>query len=145
MSLSHLSSPNLNYTSPTFTLISHSLFPIHQSIIAPVTRKANANTHPGDVVLNARRSKRTTKEVEDEKAQAKAKAIAVKQEAAAKNHAVLSTIAALTATVERQEAEIRAHSNRPDLRNGSPNATRKELTLDSEVPVKSRKYTSTAG
>ena len=105
-----------------------------------VTCEANANTHPGDVVLNARRSKHTPKEVEDDKAWAKAKRIAAKQEAAAKHRAIISTIAALKATVERQEAEIRAHANRPDLHDGSPNATPKELTQ--EVPVKAWKYTS---
>ena len=103
------------------------------------TRETNANTHPGYVVLNARRSKRTTKEVEDEKARAKAKRIAAKEDAAAKHRAVISTIAALQATVERQEAVIRAHTNRPDLHDGSPDATQKELTQ--EIPVKARKYT----
>jgi len=105
-----------------------------------VTHEANANTHPGDVVLNAWQSKHTTKEVKDDKAWAKAKRIAVKQEAAAKHCAIISTIAALKATVKHQEAEIWVHANRPDLHDGSPNATPKELTQ--EVPVKAWKYTS---
>jgi len=103
------------------------------------TCEANANTHPGYIVLNARKSKHTTKEVKDEKAQARAKRIAAKQDAAAEHRAIISTIAALKATVKRQEAEIRAHTNRPDLHNGSPDVTQKQLTQ--EVPVKAWKYT----
>lgn len=127
-------------TQLSFTLISLSLVPIYQPIMPAVTHGSNANTHPGDVVLNARRAKRTTKEVEDKKAQAKAKATAAKQEGAAKRRAIISTIAALKATVERQEAAIRAYTNRPDLHDGSPNAAQKKLTQ--EVPVTAREHTS---
>jgi len=103
------------------------------------TREANANMHPGYIVLNAQKSKHTTKEVEDKKAWARAKRIAMKQDAAAEHRAIISTIAALKATVKRQEAEIQAHTNRPDLHNGSPDAMQKQLTQ--EVPVKAWKYT----
>jgi len=103
------------------------------------TCEANANTHPGYIVLNAQKSKRTTKEVEDKKAWARAKRITTKQDVAAEHHAIISTIAALKATVECQEAEIQAHTNRPDLHNGSPDAMQKQLTQ--EVPVKAWKYT----
>jgi len=72
------------------------------------THEANANAHPGYVVLNAQQTRCTTKEVEDAKAKAKAKAkaIAAKQEAAIKHHAVLARIATLKANVEREEKAI---------------------------------------
>ena len=105
-----------------------------------VTREANANCHPGDIVRRAQQNRRTKEEIEKEKANAKAKAIAARQEAATKHHAVISTIAALKSSVERQEEAIRANSNRPDLRYSSPNGTQKVLTQ--ALPPRVRKTTA---
>ena len=101
-----------------------------------VTRRSNANAHPGDVVRKAQRNRRTKKEMEEDKAKAKAKSIAAKQEAAAKHHAVISTIAALKSSVEREEEAIRANGNRPDFRSCSPNVTQRVLTQ--ALPVRVR-------
>ena len=120
LSLIQLSQPNIDSDLT-------SLIPLFQPIMV-TTREANANAHPGAVVRRAQRSRRTREEIEKEKADAKAKSIAAKQEAAAKHRAVISTIAALKSSVEREEEAIRANSNRPDLQYSSPNGTRRALT-----------------
>jgi hypothetical protein len=99
------------------------------------TRGANANAHPGDVVRKAQRNRRTKQEIEEDKAKAKAKSIAAKQEAATKHRAVISTIVALKSSVEREEEAIRKHASRPDLRD--PNATGR--TSPQGLPVRVRK------
>jgi hypothetical protein len=73
----------------------------------PVTTcGANVNTHPGDIVRKAQRTRHTKEEIEEEKAKAKAKSIAARQEAATKHHAVISTIVALKSSVRREEEAI---------------------------------------
>ena len=103
------------------------------------TRRTNASTHPGDIVRNAQQNRRTRQEIEEEKAKAKATSIAVRQEAARKQCAVISTIVALKSLVEHEEKAIREHAIRPDLRH--PNATGKALPLG--LPVRVRKATGT--
>lgn len=103
------------------------------------TRGTNANTHPGDIVRKAQRNRRTKEEIEEERAKAKAKSIAARQEAATKHRAVISTIVALKSSVERSEEAIRAQANRPDLQYHSPNATRRASTQG--LPVRARKAT----
>ena len=111
-----------------------------------VTRETNANAHPGHIVQRVQWKKRTKQEIADDNAKAKAKAIAAKQEAASKHQAVISTIARLRASVEREEEAIQAHAHRPDLRYdpGSPNVTRTastRLTRELQVPVRARECT----
>lgn len=101
------------------------------------TRKTNANAHPGDIVRKAQRSRRTKQEIEEERAKAKAKSIAMRQEAATKHHTVMSSIAALKSSVEHEEEAIREHASRPDLR--YPNAVAR--TLPQGLPDRAWKAT----
>jgi hypothetical protein len=111
------------------------------SIMPVVTRETNANAHPGHIVQKVQRKKRTKQEIADDKAKAQAKSIAAKQEAARKHHDMISTIAGLKATVEREEQAIRAHANRPDLQYSSPSVARTALTRELQVPVRARERT----
>ena len=107
------------------------------------THKSNASVHPGDIVRKAQKKKHTKKEMEDNRAKAQAESLAAKQEAARKHHVVISTIASLKASVERDEEAVRAHANRPDLCDGPSNLTQTALVLENQVPVRARKYTNT--
>ena len=104
-----------------------------------ITRGANANVHPGDVVRKAQQNRRTKEEIAEDKAKAKAEANAARQEVATKHRAVISTIMALKSSVEREEEAIRAQANRPDLQYCSPSATWRALTQG--LPVRVRKAT----
>jgi hypothetical protein len=62
-------------------------------------------------VLESQRARRTKKQVEEDKSRAKAAAI----EKEANQLSVLSTIAELEDTIEKNEEQVRVHTNRPDL------------------------------
>lgn len=132
--------PTFHHLSVQVTDVPLSLIPISLSIMPVTTRKSNANVHPGDIVRNAQQKKRTKKEIEDEKAKAKADSIAAREEAARKNHAVILNIARLKASVEREEGAIRAHTNRPDLYHSSSNMTRTASVQGNQVPARAQKY-----
>jgi hypothetical protein len=110
-----------------------------------VTRESNANAHPGHVVQRVQRKKRTKQEIADDNAKAKAKAIAAKEEAERKQQAIISTIAGLRASVEREEEAIQACAHRPDLGYSSqaPNTIRTASTQEIQVPVRARERTNT--
>ena len=76
------------------------------------TRKTNVSAHPGHIVLESQRARRTKKQVEEDNSRAKAAAI----EKEANRLSVLSTIAELEDTIEQNEEQVRVHTNRPDLR-----------------------------
>jgi hypothetical protein len=83
------------------------------------TRKKNSSVHPGAILQNNYKLRRTKKQIEEDKAQAAASAKAAEEEAAAKYKSTLARIAELRAAVESDEQEVRAHTLRPDLCHGA--------------------------
>ena len=76
------------------------------------TRKSNADAHPGRIVLENQRVRRSKEQIEDDITSAKAAATAASEEEAARNR----SIAELEDAMERTEGELRTHANRPNLR-----------------------------
>jgi hypothetical protein len=98
------------------------------------TCKSNATKHPGMLVVDARQQRRTRKQMEEDKAHTKAVATAAKDQASAERRAIITQVADIMDSVERDEEAILAHTNRPDLRNPSqskhPAATQKITDLE---------------
>ena len=80
------------------------------------TRKANADVHPGRVVLNSQQTRRTKKQIEDDDAMDRSN----KEKATEKYRAVVDRIAELEDKVAMTEVDMRSHALRPDLRVGAP-------------------------
>lgn len=95
---------------------SHS--PIPKRKMAMNTRKKNANTHPGHVVLGTQRKRRTRDEIEEDEACSQAKAIALKEGAAAKHRAVMGRISELEETAEQEDHMVQRFRIRPDQAQG---------------------------
>lgn len=76
------------------------------------TQKSNADAHPGRIVLENQRVRRSKEQIEDDITSAKAAATAASEEEAARNR----SIAELEDAMEWTEGELRTHTNRPDLR-----------------------------
>jgi len=76
------------------------------------TRKSNANAHPGRVVLESQTVRRTTKEIQEDKACKAEAAIAQREEEESRN----KHIAEVEDAIERNEDQLHTHANRPDLR-----------------------------
>ena len=79
------------------------------------TRKANATTRPGDILLRNKQPRRTRQQIEADDARATAAAKATREQAAANHSAVLDRIAELEDSVAEEDAALRMQSNRPDL------------------------------
>lgn len=75
------------------------------------TRSRNADVHPGKILLDNKRARRSTKQVEEEKRRAKA----AKDQEEARLLAVPGRIARLEDEIETEEQALREHSMRPDL------------------------------
>jgi hypothetical protein len=80
------------------------------------TRKTNSNVHPGAVLQNNRKPRRSKKQIEEDKAREAASTAAAEVDAAAKHQSTLARIAELRAIVESDERDVQAHTLRPDLR-----------------------------
>jgi len=76
------------------------------------TCKSNANAHPGRIVLESQTVRRTTKEIQEDKAHKAEAAIAQREEEESCN----KRIAEVEDAIERNEDQLRTHANRPDLR-----------------------------
>ncbi|KAH9967781.1 hypothetical protein BGW80DRAFT_1462112 [Lactifluus volemus] len=81
-----------------------------------MTRRKNAHTHPGHVVLELQKKRRTPQQVAEEKMLEKAEAAAAAESAAATQHANVRRVAELEDIVERDSRAKQKHSDRPDLR-----------------------------
>ncbi|KAF8488249.1 hypothetical protein F5888DRAFT_1809866 [Russula emetica] len=79
------------------------------------TRKANATTHPGDILLRNKQPRRTRQQIEADDARATAAAKATREQVAANHSAVLDRIAELEDSVAEEDVALRMQSNRPDL------------------------------
>ena len=79
------------------------------------TRKANATTRPGDILLRNKQPRRTRQQIEADDARATAAAKATREQAAANHSAVLDRIAELEDSVAEEDAALCMQSNRPDL------------------------------
>ena len=77
------------------------------------TRKSNADTHPG--LPDKPHVRRTSKQVQDDRAQAMAAAVAEKQNQEANRRAVLASLAQIEQSIQREEEQMRLHAHRPDL------------------------------
>jgi hypothetical protein len=82
------------------------------------TRKKNAHTHPGQVVLELQRKRRTAQQVAEDKMLEKVKAAAAAENAAANQHAIEKRIVELEGMAEKDSRMAQRHSARPDLRHG---------------------------
>ncbi len=83
------------------------------------TRKRNADTHPGHVILKAQRVKRTRKQIEEDDAIARAEARASKMVMAAKQRATVERIAQLEDEALQAEKQARTWALRPDIHSSS--------------------------
>ncbi|KAI9432523.1 hypothetical protein H4582DRAFT_2061727 [Lactarius indigo] len=106
----------------------------------PVTRAANADAHPGRVLLDGKQKKRSRQQIEEDTALAKATAAATRKEAKAKHRAAITTIATTENSIEQEEKDLQAHSARPDLRHtqlsGSSTLRVPSSSLEDEMPDK---------
>jgi hypothetical protein len=82
------------------------------------TRKKNAHTHPGRVVLELQKKCRTAQQVAEEKKLKKAEAAAAVENAVATQRAVVRHVAELEDMAERDARMAQRYSTRPDLRHG---------------------------
>lgn len=76
-----------------------------------VTRKSNSTAHPGKIVLDSQQTRRTTAQVQEAKARAKA----AKDKEEVRRLAVPGRVARLEDEIETEEQVRREHSMRPDL------------------------------
>jgi hypothetical protein len=79
------------------------------------TRKTNANTHPGLVILEGKRQRRTRKQIEEDEAHKTAEATTARLDAEALHNATVARITQLENSMEQDEELVREHANRPDL------------------------------
>ena len=80
------------------------------------TRKTNSSVHPGAILQNPRKPRRSKKQMEEDKARKAALTAAAEVDTATKYQSTLARIAELQAIVENNEQDVRAHTLRPDLR-----------------------------
>jgi hypothetical protein len=80
------------------------------------TRKKNANTHPGRIVLDSQQSRRSKRQIEEDEACAQSAVIAAMDKKAEDHRAITARIAQLEDGIEREESAVRQYSRRPDLR-----------------------------
>lgn len=81
------------------------------------TRKSNAAKHPGRLLTDIKQQRRTRTQIEEDEARRKAAAVAAEEDAKAKHQAIVTRVADIEDSMERDEEVIRAYSNRPDFRN----------------------------
>jgi hypothetical protein len=94
-----------------------------------MTRRKNAHTHPGHVVLELQKKRRTPQQVAEEKMLEKAEAAAAAESAAATQHANVRRVAELEDIVEWDSRAKQKHSDRLDLR-PSHGQTAQKFTLE---------------
>jgi len=90
------------------------------------TRKTNATTRPGLIVLEGKQQRRTKEQIREDNALKKAENTTARMEAEASHHAMVSRIAQLENSIAQGEELVRGHAKRPDLRNNHRGA---------EIPV----------
>ncbi|KAH8983440.1 hypothetical protein EDB92DRAFT_2117452 [Lactarius akahatsu] len=78
------------------------------------TRPSNANAHPG--LVDAKPTKRSKQQKQEDKARAKAVAIATRKAAEENHHAAIADIATVEDSIDREDMEFQVYSFRPDLR-----------------------------
>jgi hypothetical protein len=80
-----------------------------------LTRKTNATTRPGEIVLQSKQPRRTREQIQADESRVAAVARATREEAAANHSLIVNRIAQLEDSIEEEEATLRMHSIRPDL------------------------------
>jgi len=80
------------------------------------TRKSNAVTHPGRIVLESQQTRRTKKQIEADEASAELEASVAQQAADTQHCASIAHIADVEDSVMEEEESVRTYTNRPDLR-----------------------------
>ena len=80
------------------------------------TRPSNAEAHPGRVVLEGQRVRRSKKQIDADDARKKAAASAASRRAEEEHQRVLQQLKDIEDAVEREEEAVRKHTARPDLR-----------------------------
>ena len=80
------------------------------------TRPSNAEAHPGRVVMEGQRVRRSKKQIEVDEARKKAAASAASRRAEEDHQRVLRQLKESEDAVEREEEAVHEHTARPDLR-----------------------------
>jgi hypothetical protein len=80
------------------------------------TRKSNAVTHPGCIVLESQQTRQTKKQIEADEASAELEASVAQQAADTQHRASIAHIADVEDPVMEEEESVRMYTNRPDLR-----------------------------
>jgi hypothetical protein len=89
------------------------------------THKANADAHPGLVVLASQQRRRSKHEILADKAWAKADAIAAREAILTRERELLERIGSIEDTIQREDDALQTQATRPDLRYGSKPSSRK--------------------
>jgi hypothetical protein len=92
------------------------------------TRKSNATKRPGKLLADSKQQRRTRTQIEEDEARTKSEAVAAKEVANAKHRAIITHVADIEDSIERDEEAIRAYKNRPDLRNSSKYPVAEKIT-----------------
>ncbi|KAF5382657.1 hypothetical protein D9615_003030 [Tricholomella constricta] len=85
------------------------------SILPSRPRRKTANRNPAQIVLDAQTKRRTSKQVQEDKARVEAEAAAAASTTAAKNQAKIQGTAALEDRLEQEQMLAKKHAAHPDL------------------------------
>ena len=80
------------------------------------THPSNAEAHPGRIVTEGQRVRRSKKQKEADEAQKKATANAASRRAEEEHQRVIQQLKDIEDAVEREEEAVREHTVRPDIR-----------------------------
>jgi hypothetical protein len=93
------------------------------------TRKANANAHPGLVVVAGQQQRRSKQQILADKASAQADSISTREAILARERELLARIASIEDNIQQEDDALKVHVSRPDLRVGSKSPSWKRTTL----------------
>ena len=79
------------------------------------TRPSNAQAHPGQIVIESQRVRRTKKQIEADVARKKAASIEDSRRAKEEHQKVIQQLKESEDAVEQEEEMVRKHTARPDL------------------------------
>jgi len=98
--------------------------PTSSSLIPPSmpisTRKTNADAHPGRIVLDSQSTRRTKRQIEDDRNRAEEAAIMEREETEANHRSVITTIAEIEDAIQENKEQLLMNTTRPDLRPSRP-------------------------
>jgi hypothetical protein len=94
--------------------------PTSSSLIPPSmpisTRKTNVDAHPSRIVLDSQSTRRTKRQIEDDRNRAEEAAIVEREETEANRRSVIATIAEIEDAIQENKEQLLVNTTRPDLR-----------------------------